>query len=59
MIDKIKIAEGTIKLAKDFIEVEKARRKVVTDLSVESLKDLQNAIIEDLEKNIKEIKENL
>ena len=55
-MDKIKVAESTIKLLKDFIEIERTRKKVVTDLSVTSLIDLQDAIVEDLENNIKEIK---
>lgn len=44
-MDKIKAAEAAIKALKDYIEVEKANRKAVTNTAKQSLTELEQALI--------------
>lgn len=52
----IKLAEDTIKHLKDYIEIEKTIKKVVTTMAQTELLVVNCGIISKVEKNIKEIK---
>ena len=56
-MEKIKLAEDSIKHLKDFIEIEKVSKKVVTNVSTNELKQLLKNLVIKTENNIKEIKE--
>ena len=55
-MEKIKLAEDSIKHLKDFIEIEKVSKKVVTNVSTNELKQLLKNLVIKTENNIKEIK---
>ena len=55
-MDKIKLAEETIKHLKDFIEIEKVSKKVVTNIATKEIDTLSKNIISEVEKNIVSIK---
>lgn len=55
-MDKIKKAEDTIKLLKDYIEVEKTSKKVLTATPKATLNELQEVIIQDCFENLEIIK---
>ena len=52
----IKLAEDTIKHLKDYIEIEKTIKKVVTTMAQTELLVVNCGLISKVEKNIKEIK---
>ena len=55
-MDNIKLAEDTIKLLKDFVEVEKAIKKVVTAEAEFELCTVNSNMIEKIYENVKKIK---
>ena len=57
-MDRIKLAESAIKHLKDFIEVEKANKMIVTQTAKDDLADLSSLMIDIALNNIMEIKEN-
>jgi hypothetical protein len=57
-MDRIKLAESAIKHLKDFIEVEKANKKIVTQTAKDDLENLSSLMIDIALNNIMEIKEN-
>ena len=58
-MDNIKLAEDTIKHLKDFVEIEKLRKRTVTEKAKFELGSLSKIMVDVAENNIKEIKENL
>lgn len=56
MTDRIKLAEDTIKYLKDFIEIEKFCKKVVTDKARFDLVTLSSTLVERASENITKIK---
>jgi hypothetical protein len=56
MDNNIKLAEETIKYLKDFIEVERAIKKVVTAQAEEELCTVSINMIEKIYENVKKIK---
>ena len=55
-MDNIKLAEDTIKFLKDFIEVEKTLKKVVTVQAEAELCTVNANMIEKIYENVKKIK---
>ena len=55
-MDKIKLAEDTIKHLKDFIEIERTIKKTVTQKAQYELGELSKVMIGVCENNIKDIK---
>ena len=55
-MDNIKLAEETIKYLKDFVEVEKAIKKVVTAQAEAELCTVNANMIEKIYENVKKIK---
>ena len=55
-MDNIKLAEDTIKHLKDFIEIEKTIKKVVTSKAQTELYALSSDLITKVEENTKKIK---
>ena len=55
-MDKIKLAEDTIKHLKDFIEIEKLTKRTVTEKAKHELSELSKTMISVCENNIKDIK---
>ena len=55
-MDNIKLAEETIKFLKDFVEVEKTIKKVVTGKAEQELSTVSNELIEKVFENVIKIK---
>ena len=55
-MEKIKLANETIKHLKDYVEVRKALKKVVTDTSKKDLENLNAYHLELVETKVKELK---
>lgn len=56
-MDKIKIAEETIKTLKDYIEIERTIKKSLTEKAKYELKTLSATMLNIAENDIKELKE--
>ena len=55
-MDNIKLAEETIRFLKDFIEIEKTLKKIITGIAETNLCDLSNKLIENVYEKVKTIK---
>lgn len=55
-MDNIKLAEETIKFLKDFVEVEKTIKKVVTGKAEQELSTVSNELIAKVFENVIKIK---
>ena len=55
-MDNIKLAEETIKLLKDFIEVEKTLKKAITTIAQNNLSDLSIELVENIYEKVRTIK---